>query len=325
LSEHFSTGGAAQDLIAPTTIAAWARGILQHVTDERRPYPAVGIGYRGAIDGWTRAHLDLFDVIEITVDHCIEGNATRRSAIYDLVGRIPLTAHGVGLSIGTDAPLDLAYLDEVAAVVERLGARSYSEHLAFTRVPGHDLGNLLPLPRTMAVAEAVMDKIRTIQARVPVPFLIENISYLFEWPDQDLSDAHFLTLICRETGAGLLLDIENLYLNASNHGFDPLDFLDALPPGLVQEVHLAGGITVKDRTSGAPVLVDSHSHPMPEEALDLLDRVLLRQAPAAIVLERDERLDAVDEILDDVARIRTRLANRQHAHAHVPPAAGAAS
>src|SRR5258708_39476686 len=104
------------------------------------PRSAVGIGYRATIDTWTRANLDRFDVLEITVDHCIEGGAIRQSAIYDFVGRIPLTAHGVGLSIGTDAPLDLAYLNKAAAVVERLKAPAYSEHLAFTRVPGRDLG-----------------------------------------------------------------------------------------------------------------------------------------------------------------------------------------
>src|SRR5262249_4228519 len=93
--------------------------------------PAIGIGYRFAIDDWTRRNLARFDVLEITVDHCLSGGKIARSAIYDLVGRIPLTAHGVGLSIGTDVPLDMAYLDQVAAVVERLAAPAYSEHLAF--------------------------------------------------------------------------------------------------------------------------------------------------------------------------------------------------
>ena len=180
----------------------------------------IGIGYRSAIAEWTRANLDRFDVLEITVDHCIHGGAAQRAEIFDLVGRIPLNAHGVGLSIGTDVPLDLAYLDQVAEIVERLGAPTYSEHLAFTRVPGRDLANLLPLPNTEAVAEMVVAKVRAVQARIPVPFLLENISYVFEWPDSHLSDAEFLNLICRESGAGLLLDIENLYLNAANHGFD---------------------------------------------------------------------------------------------------------
>jgi uncharacterized protein (UPF0276 family) len=276
----------------------------------RKPNPAIGIGYRAAIGHWTRENLDQFDVLEITVDHCLASGQSVSRAIFDLVGRIPMTAHGIGLSIGTDVPLDLAYLDKVAAVVERLQAPAYSEHLAFTRTPNRDLANLLPVPKTEAVAESIIAKIRLVQSRVPVPFLLENITYLFEWPDSELSDAEFLNLICRETGAGLLLDVENLYLNASNHGFDPHEFLDALPAGLVKEVHVAGGVTVCEDFQERPFLADSHSHPVPEGALDLLDRALDRHAPEAIVLERDDRLDAVDEILVDIGRIRARIASR---------------
>jgi uncharacterized protein (UPF0276 family) len=266
--------------------------------------PAIGLGYRSAIAEWTRANLDRFDVLEVTVDHCIHGGPAQQAEIFDLVGRIPLNAHGVGLSIGTDVPLDLAYLDQVAAIVERLEAPTYSEHLAFTRVPGRDLANLLPLPNTEAVAESIIARVRTVQSRVPVPFLLENISYAFVWPDSDLSDAEFLNLICGETGAGILLDVENLYLNSVNHGFDPRAFIDQLSPGLIREVHMAGGITVQEDGLSGPFLADSHSHPMPPETLDLLEYALARHAPATIVLERDDRLDAVDEILDDVARIR---------------------
>jgi len=138
--------------------------------------PAVGIGFRAAIADWTRENLDRFDALEITVDHCLAGSRTLRAAIFDLVGRIPLTAHGVGLSLGTDAPLDLAYLDKVADVVERLRAPAYSEHLAFTRVPGRETAALMPLPKTEAVAESIIAKVRTVQSRVPFPFLLENIT-----------------------------------------------------------------------------------------------------------------------------------------------------
>jgi uncharacterized protein len=276
----------------------------------RHPGPAIGIGYRAPIDHWTRENLAHFDVLEITVDHCIGGAESTRSAIFDLVGRIPLLAHGIGLSIGTDVPLDLAYLDKVAAVIECLRAPAYSEHLAFTKVPGRDLANLLPVPRTAEVAEQIIAKIQTVQARVPVPFLLENITCLFEWPAPDMSDSAFINLICRETGAKLLLDITNLYLNSRNHGFDPHAFLDALPEGLVREIHLAGGVTVHESFLERPFLADTHSHPVSDEALDLLDYTLARQRPATIVVERDDRLDAVDEILADVARIRARVAGR---------------
>jgi uncharacterized protein (UPF0276 family) len=271
------------------------------------PGPSIGIGYRHGIDDWIRANLARFDVLEITLDHCLAANGSARDAIFDLVGQIPLTAHGIGLSIGTDIPLDLAYLDAVAALLDRLGAPAYSEHLAFTRVPGRDLGNLLPLPRTHAVAESIIANVKTVQSRISVPFLLENITYIFDWPDSELIDAEFLTLICRETGAGLLLDLENLYLNASNHDFDAGTFLEALPTGLVREIHLAGGKVVSEDFLRRPLLVDTHSYPVPEEALALLDRTLVRQAPATIVLERDDRLDAVDEILNDLVAIRARV------------------
>jgi uncharacterized protein len=270
--------------------------------------PAVGIGFRAAIKGWTRENLDRFDVLEIIVDHCLTGTKTLREAIFDLVGRIPLTAHGIGLSLGTDAPLDLAYLDRVAEVVERLRGLAYSEHLAFTRVPGCETAALLPVPKTEEVAESIIVKVRTVQSRVPFPFLLENITYVFEWPDSAMSDAEFLNLICRETGAGLLLDVENVYLNATNHGFDAYAFIDALRPGLVKEVHIAGGVTIRDESLAKPLLADSHSHPVPDAALDLLEYTLARQTPSVIILERDDRLQAGDEILDDMARIRARVA-----------------
>jgi uncharacterized protein (UPF0276 family) len=283
--------------------------MMEGVLKIGRPSPAVGIAYRAAIGQWTCEHLGDFDVLEITVDHCIHEEFAVRTAIYDLVGRIPLTAHGIGLSIGTDAPLDEVYLDEVAKVIDLLEAPAYSEHLAFNRVPGRDLGRLLPVPKTEAVAASIITTVRRIQSRIPVPFLIENIAYLFDWPDSTLSDADFLNLICGETQAGLLLDIENLLLNFRNHGLVPYEFLDSLAAGVVKEVHLAGSTSVDEDFLTRPYFVDSHSHPVSDEALDLLEYVLMRHAPANIIIEREGRLDAVSELLDDVARVRARLAN----------------
>jgi hypothetical protein len=286
-----------------------------------KPRPAIGIGYRSNIDGWIRANFTRFDVLEITLDHCMLRNEASRAAIFGLVDRIPLTAHGIGLSIGTDAPLDFAYIDEIAALIDRLKAPAYSEHLAFTRVPGRDLGNLLPVPKTMEVAESIITKVRSVQSRISVPFLLENITYIFDWPDAELTDAELLSLICSETGAGILLDVENLYLNGRNHGVDPYAFLDGLPANAVKEVHVAGGVTFHEDFLPRPLLLDTHSHPVPEGALDLLDYALARQAPSVIVLERDDRFDAVEEILDDVARLRARL-DRQFEEHHAKPALG---
>ncbi len=230
----------------------------------RTACPAIGIGYRTVIDDWTRDNFSRASISSRS-PWIIACSAARRlrTAIYDLVGRIPLTAHGIGLSIGTDEPLDLAYLDQVARVVEQLNAPNYSEHLAFTRVGERDLSRLLPLPKTEEVAELIILKVRTVQSRVPVPFLLENIAYVFDWPERELSDVEFLTLICRETGAGILLDVENLYLNGRNHGVDPYAFIDALPTGAVREVHIAGGETVSENWEDGDFLSDSHNRPMP--------------------------------------------------------------
>lgn len=292
-------------------------------TSAAKALPLVGIGYRRPIDGWIRANLGCFDVIEITVDHCLSGSPARRAAIFELVGEVPLLAHGVGLSIGTDAPLDLAYVDRVAAVVERLRAPFYSEHLAFTRVPGRNLANLLPLPKTRAVAELIIAKVRELQARLPVPFLLENIAYLFDWPDTTLSDAEFIISICEESGAGLLLDVENVFINARNHGFDSMEFLDCLPHHLVKQLHIAGGMTIRGNFASGAILADTHSEPAPDGALVLLDRAVSRFAPAAIILERDERLEATDEILDDIARIRARLTRATARHRYAEATVGA--
>jgi hypothetical protein len=181
-------------------------------------------------------------------------------------------------------------------------------------VPGQDLATLLPVPRTKAVAASIIAKVRRVQSRIPVPFLLENIAYLFDWSESNIPEADFLNLICSETQAGLLLDIENLLLNSRNHGFDPYKFLDSLAAGTVKQVHLAGGVTVNDDFLERPYFVDSHTHPVPEEVLDLLEYALARHAPTTIIIEREGRLDAIAELLDDVARVRARLAKFAHAH-----------
>jgi uncharacterized protein len=141
--------------------------------------PAVGMGFRLEIASWIRSNLSRFDVLEITVDHYIHGGDEARAVFRELVDAIPMVAHGVGLSIGTDVPVDEAYLEQVARTIDDLKMPSYSEHLAWTKAPGIDLANLLPLPKNHQVAESLVKKIRFVQAYLSVPFALENISYIF--------------------------------------------------------------------------------------------------------------------------------------------------
>ncbi len=270
--------------------------------------PLIGIGFRVPIARWTLANLHRFDVLEITVDHYIKGGEYARKAIRNLVDRIPLVLHGVGLSIGTDAPLDEAYLDSVAVAIEDLKTPSYSEHLAWTKVPGIDIANLLPVPKTRAAADMLIPKIRQVQARLPVPFSIENISYVFDFPEAEMTDAEFFNLLFRETGVGMLLDVENLFVNSRNHAIDPRAFLDALPEAVVTDVHAAGGPLIRRPYLDTPFHADNHSSPVPEQTLELLSHALRRQRPRTVILERDNDVDRGEELLADVARIRLQAA-----------------
>jgi uncharacterized protein (UPF0276 family) len=260
--------------------------------------PAVGIGLRSEAREATVQHLSELDVLEVTVDHYIFGSPHLRLAIQVLSRQIPLVAHGVGLSIGTALPPDRRYLDSVTQVVELIGSPWYSEHLAFTKVPGRDLAQLLPLPRTRAVAEIVAANVNAVRKHVGVPIALENITYYFEYPESEFSELEFIELSCRESGAYLLLDVENLYINSRNHGYDPFGFIDALPEGIVKGIHVAGGI------AHGQLMIDSHDQPLPNAVLQLLHHALQRQMPETIILERDQRLEVFDEVLADVRQLR---------------------
>ena len=301
-------------------MAGSAQSMPRHHDHDRDP--SVGIGYRRPIHDWTVGVLDRFDVLEMTIDHFLVGGPRYRSAATWLSDRIPLVAHGVGLSLGSAVPPDPHYLDRVAQAIETLGIPSYSEHLAFTKLPGLDLANLLPLPRTEEAAEHVIRNVNVVRGHVPVPFLLENITYYFDYPEASMSEAEFLSLICRETGAKILLDVENVRINSRNHGFDPRAFIDSLPAGAVKGIHPAGGTVIDGtiidslpagavkgiHTAGGTVIdgtiIDSHDHPVSDETMELLGYVLRRHDPETIILERDRRLRETDDLLPDVARIR---------------------
>jgi uncharacterized protein len=263
--------------------------------------PLVGLAYRFSLHEEIVARIDHVDVLELTVDHYFEGDVRERTKVDSLAGEIPVVLHGVGLSVGTDCPLDRKYLDGIVEVVERFGAGYYSEHLAFTRVSGRDTATLLPLPRNLAVADRVIENVKIVQDILPVPLLLENIPYYFDYVDSDMDDVDFLNHVCTETGAEILLDLQNLYVNSKNRGIDGNQFIDKLPDCTVRAVHIAGGVEVDG------ILVDDHGHAVHSAVFDLVDCVLARQAPEVLILERDQRLENVEEIFEDLDGLKRRV------------------
>lgn len=260
--------------------------------------PRVGVGYRAALLDWIASSLDQIETLEITLDHYFLGTDQQRDRIEGLTGTVPLTGHGVGLSLGTDILPDGAYLEKVAQAVDRLGLAFYSEHLAFTGVPGYELANLLPLPKTEAVAEIMVRNVNYVRSFLDVPFLLENITYYFEYPDSSMTDSEFMNVVCSESGADMLLDVENVYVNAVNGFCGAVEYLDALPPSSVMALHTAGCRSYEG------LLVDTHDQPVPDGTIEILEMALQRFSPMTVILERDRRLNELNEIAHDLQRIK---------------------
>jgi uncharacterized protein (UPF0276 family) len=194
---------------------------------------------------------------------------------------VAVVPHGVKLSLGGAEPVDPARVSHLAAAARALAAPLVSEHIAFVRAGGVEAGHLLPVPRSREAVDAIVANVARTRAALDVPLALEPIAALFEWPDDELSEADFLTEILDRTGALLLLDVANLYANARNRGEDPVALLDRLPLERVAYVHVAGG------AEHDGLYHDTHTDAVPPEVLDLVAELCARHRPPALMLERD--------------------------------------
>jgi uncharacterized protein (UPF0276 family) len=161
------------------------------------------------------------------------------------------------------------------------------------------------LPRTQAAIDVVAGNLEVVRAHVKTPVLLENITYYFTYPTDELSEIAFLTRVLDATGAFLLLDLENVSINARNHGLDAHAFIDALPPRVVRAMHVAGGISEGD------LRIDSHSRPVSDDVWALLERVLRTQSPDVLIVERDDDLGHFADVIEDCRRARRVVSGHQ--------------
>jgi uncharacterized protein (UPF0276 family) len=274
----------------------------------------LGIGWRPeialAID--RRADLGFIEVLAEDFAH----SPTLPAPVARLRERgLAVVPHGVSLSLGGAEPLDRSRLDALARLAERLEAPVVSEHIAFVRGGGRESGHLLPLPRTWEAVELVVANARAAKAALPVPLALENIATLFEWPNPELDEATFLTEVLERADVLLLLDIENVYANARNHGYDPRAFLARIPRERIAYVHVAGGV------ERGGLYHDTHAQQTPPQVLELLTELCALTDVPGVMLERDDRFppDAVlHRELDAIAAAVGRGAARRVR----PPAAG---
>ncbi|MEV1329940.1 DUF692 domain-containing protein [Micromonospora costi] len=240
----------------------------------------VGIGWRTEIAGFV-ADLPGLRFVEVVAES-LTPTGPLPAGLAELRERgVTVVPHGVRLSLGGAEPVDEARVAHLAAVAAAVAAPLVSEHIAFVRAGGLEAGHLLPLPRSRAAVDAVCANVARAQAQLPVPIALEPIAALFDWPDDELDEAAFLTEILDRTGALLLLDIANVYANARNRGADPLALLDRLPLERVAYVHVAGG------SEHGGFYHDTHTDPVPHDVLELVGELCARRRPPALLLERD--------------------------------------
>jgi uncharacterized protein (UPF0276 family) len=223
---------------------------------------------------------------------------------------VAVIPHGLSLSLGGAEPLDRRCLSRLAELAIRCESPLVSEHIAFVRASGLETGHLLPLPRTPQAIDLLVEHIHEAKAALPVPLALENVATLFEWPDAEIDEATFLTEVLEQSDTLLLLDVENVYANSLNHGYDPVAFIKRLPLERIAYVHMAGGIE-KDG-----LYHDTHTHAIPREVCDLLEEVCARAAVPGAMLERDDRFPSDAEVnaeLDGIAGAMSRGRARREA------------
>ena len=280
-----------------------------------RALRGVGIGLR-------RPHFDeLRTVFTVTDDHCstqapeaseillpdwfefVPENFVGRGGAYAdalelAASRRPLVAHGVSLSLGGPDPLDLAYIDQLGALLDAHQVSLYSDHICWAQAGEHGFYDLLPLPWTARAADWIGARAAEVARRLGRPIALENITHYAKMPGGELDEGEFLRRVLDRAGAGLRLDLNNVYVNAHNHGRDPLESLLELPLERTRYVHLAGHGVDGQR------LIDTHDHPIADGVWRLYEAFSAAQGPCPTLIEWDAKIPELARVCAEAERAR---------------------
>ena len=251
---------------------------------------------------------------EVHPENYMCNGGPRHAALTAVRDRHPLSLHGVGLSLAGDEPPDEAHLARLRGLVSRYAPFVVSEHLAWSRRGGVSHPDLLPFPRTNAALARIARHIDRTQEALGRRILIENPSLYLPLEGHDHSETDFLVALCRNTGCGLLLDVNNVHVSASNLGYAAEAYIDAIPADLIGEIHLAGH--APDPELGRSLLIDTHGAPIDEAVWRLYRRLIARTGPRPTLIGRDDNLPAYAElVVERDAAARILAMHREAAHA----------
>lgn len=284
----------------------------------------VGLGWRPELAVGILSNLDRVDVVEVIADDYFDASRRVRRSLTTLSAQVPVMLHGVSLGMASCSRVEQRRLDKMARLIGEVQPPQWSEHLAFVRAGGIEIGHLTAPPRTEETIDATLGNLTRARQTTGLNPQVENIATLVDPPGSTLEEPDWLSRVVLGSGCDLLLDLHNVYANALNFGrCDPLAFLLQLPLEKVGTIHLAGGKWIGPAES--PRLLDDHLHDVPDPVYALLEEVAARTVqPLTVILERDGAYPAIEALLAqlDLARAalqrgRTRRA-REPGH-HLPP------
>jgi uncharacterized protein len=253
---------------------------------------------------------------EVITENFLVAGGNPRRVLREVRERWPVVLHGVSLSIGSVDPIDDDYLARLAALADEVDPPIVSDHLCWSALGGHASHDLWPLPYTDEALALVVDKVGRVQDRLGRRILLENPSSYVTFAASHIAEAEFLAEVARRADCGILLDVNNVYVSSTNHGWDPDAYLAAIPPERVGQIHLAG------HSDHGTHLLDTHDHPVCDAVWQLYARAVARFGAVAAMVERDDHIPPLDELVDELDHARAIATGPAPATASLREAAG---
>jgi len=261
----------------------------------------VGIGLRAPHYAAMAERRPALGFLEVHSENFFGAGGPALAWLERLRADYPLSLHGVGMSLGSSDALDERHLGKLAALVGRFEPMCVSEHLCWCSIDGRFANELLPLPFTPQAVAHVAGRIGRVQERLRRTILVENVSSYVTFAESTMPEAQFVAEVARRSGCGVLLDVNNIYVNSVNHGLDALGYLDAIAPGTVGEIHLAGYAQV------GGLLIDTHGAPVSAPVWELYRAAIERVGPRPTLIEWDTDIPELDVLLEEAGRARAVL------------------
>ena len=268
----------------------------------------IGLGFRREIaDAFLEGDIKP-DFIEVAVENWLELGGYWGDVFRCVTGQFPLIVHGLSLSIGSPEELDYEFLKKVKGFLKTFDVKIYSEHLSFAKFENAHFFDLLPIPFREDSVKHISKRIRQVQDYLEMPLAIENVSY-YTSAEAEMSEQQFINSIVEESGCNMLLDVNNVFVNAFNHNYDPYRFIDDMPLEKVSYIHMAG-----HKRIAPDLIIDTHGEAIIEPVYKLFDHTIKKMNPVPVLLERDFNFPELDELKTELSALRS-IVNKNHHHA----------